>query len=430
MDGRLKRRTAGALKAGLGKLRQVRLADPRSRQNRRWGLWQLLNAALVGLCAGMHGLSEVEQLTGELSSAMRKMLGLGRRVPDTTLRDVLVRLQPNVLRSLLWHQVRCAHRQKALKPVELPFGIAGVDGKCSALNSWGCGYAQRQVHGGSARGASGLLRTYTGVLISAPVPVCLDAPVVPAETNEDGYFRTFIDELLELYGHLDLFRMIIADAGACALANAKHVCRKKLHYCFTLNEKQPTLLKEAVRLLGSMTDDEAVASTSEAARGGIEERLLFITTEMAAFMDWSELRTTIRIQRTRWDARGKVEFIHNRYFISSLAEDRLTKDQWLGLIRRYWASVESGCHNTLDVAFEEDRHPWITDHDRGALNVMILRRIAYYLLALFRGVTQRSEEGRTTPWARVLDWFYQILIAATEQQTAGLRPRAATALVP
>ena len=183
MEGRLIRRTLGALKAGLGKLSLHRTDDPRQRINRRWSLCQLLTAMLAGICAGCSSLAEVEALTLVLTGAGRKVLGLGRRVPDTTLRDLLVKLEPTELRGRLWHQVRQAHRQKALK------------------------------------------------------------------------------------------------------------------------------------------------------------------------------------------------------------------------------------------------HPWITGHDQGMLNVLILRRIAYNLVALFRGLTQRSEDRRLTPWATVIRGFYIALVAATEQQIAGLRTR-------
>ena len=100
------------------------------------------------------------------------------------------------------------------------------------------------------------------------------------------------------------------------------------------------------------------------------------------------------------------------------------RKQWLFLVRGYWGCVENGCHNTLDTAFREDDHPWIAGHDRGMLNVLILRRIAYNLVALFRGVTQRSGDRWLTPWAAVLRWFYNAMIVATARQVVGLRTRA------
>jgi len=72
----------------------------------------------------------------------------------------------------------------------------------------------------------------------------------PPETNEDGFFRQLVDQLLQRYTAIDLFRLLVADAGSCSLGNADYDRQKQLHYLFWLNEKQPTLLSEATRLLG------------------------------------------------------------------------------------------------------------------------------------------------------------------------------------
>lgn len=430
MDGRLSRRVIGSLKAGLGKLPWRHNTDPRKRLNRRWSQRQLLVAVLCGLCAGCQNLAQVEQLTLALSDGARKTLGLGRRVPDTTMRDHLVKIRPTTMRGMLWHQVRQALRQKALRPTKFRFGAVGVDGKVTAIRSCEAGYAQRQIHGGSASGISFLVRTFTCMLLTSEVPVCIDAAPIPPRTNEDGYFAKLVDRLLTIYARSDLFRLIVADAGSCSLANATHVRSRNLHYMFTLNNKQPTLFAEAQRLLGNLKNSEALAYTDERINGKTERRYLFLTTEMAGFLDWTHLTTVLLVRRERIDDHGTVEFVHERYFITSLRHDAHEHvEHWLALVRRYWASVESGCHNTLDTAFQEDERPWITGHDRGMLNVLILRRIAYNIVALFRGRTQRSDDRRLAPWADVLRWFYNTLIAVTRAQAAGLRTRAEGAAV-
>jgi len=47
---------------------------------------------------------------------------------------------------------------------------------------------------------------------------------------------------------------------------------------------------------------------------------------------------------------------------------------------------------------------------------------AYTLLALYRSVTLRSDEGRSTRWKALLQSVRDVLIAAAEKQLAGLRP--------
>ncbi|MEO8904343.1 MAG: hypothetical protein ABI488_18415, partial [Polyangiaceae bacterium] len=68
----------------------------------------------------------------------------------------------------------------------------------------------------------------------------------------------------------------------------------------------------------------------------------------------------------------------------------------------------------LDTAFAEDDHPWIESNPRAALVVAILRRIAYTILALFRSVTQRSDERRAVPWKTLISDVFFALITATE----------------
>ncbi len=57
------------------------------------------------------------------------------------------------------------------------------------------------------------------------------------------------------------------------------------------------------------------------------------------------------------------------------------------------------------------------------LAVLILCRIAYTILALFRSVTLRSDRNRATPWRVLLRWVRDALVAATAEHLAGLRPR-------
>ncbi len=136
----------------------------------------------------------------------------------------------------------------------------------------------------------------------------------------------------------------------------------------------------------------------------------------------------------RTNEAGRVLRAEDRYLISSLRKDALTATQWQTLVRSRWG-VETN-HQILDHAFEEDDpwkslaswragdHPWIEQNPRGMLVVAILRRIVYTLLALFRGVTQRSDERRGVPWRRLLEEVYLALLRVTDEllRNAGRSP--------
>jgi hypothetical protein len=299
-----------------------------------------------------------------------------------------------------------------------------MDGKVTALPSSDDDYAQRQSQVEDGR-LTGLLRTVTCCLVSTSAQPCIDAIPLPATTNEMGHFQVALARVMEAYGQLDLFRLVSCDAGACCLENAFAVRGYGQHYLFGLKGTQPTLLGEAERLLSGLGPKRAVTSRQDAVGGGLTViRRAYLTSEMDGFAGWDHLRTVIRVESETLDASGRRAKYENRYFVSSLPAARLTAQQWLRVVRLHWG-VENGCHWTLDTAFEEDGHPWIEADPRGALALVLLRRIAYTLLGLFRSVTQRSDERRKAPWKALMRDLYVALVSATPDQLAGLRIREA-----
>ncbi|MBK7585948.1 MAG: hypothetical protein IPI67_37905 [Myxococcales bacterium] len=68
-----------------------------------------------------------------------------------------------------------------------------------------------------------------------------------------------------------------------------------------------------------------------------------------------------------------------------------------------------------------DDHPWIEQNPRATAVVMVLRRIAYTLLTLWRGVTLRSDEQRARPWRDVMREIFLAAVTTTTEQLAALR---------
>ena len=225
---RLKRRLAGFLRKRLRELRLDNVPDARDRRGQRWELGTLLEAMVVGLTAGAKGLGEVEEVTETMTLQMRRWLGIPRRVPDTTLRDALLTVDPQLLRPILHRATRAAHRRKALRVEGLPFGVVSLDGKVITVPASDDWYAQRQTQeDDSVRGA---VRTVTAVLTSSRARPCIDVTPIPAPTNEMGIFEAAFEQVVEIYGKLDLFRLVTYDAGACSAANATVVRQRGLKW--------------------------------------------------------------------------------------------------------------------------------------------------------------------------------------------------------
>ncbi|MBN2194425.1 MAG: hypothetical protein JW751_16530 [Polyangiaceae bacterium] len=68
-------------------------------------------------------------------------------MPDRTLRDALLRIEPDHTRHALRSLVRAAQRRQAFTAEELPIGVVSFDGKHISIPSADDRYAQRQTAG-------------------------------------------------------------------------------------------------------------------------------------------------------------------------------------------------------------------------------------------------------------------------------------------
>lgn len=425
MRERAVRRMAGLLRARLPELDLEGVPDPRAREG-RWSLGQILRATLVGLMAGCRSLSETEGLTATLAPAMRRRLGLPRRLADTTARDALCRVPLDGLRAALHRAVRAAWRRKALEPVGLPVSVVALDGKATALPTLNHPLVQNHIDGQVV--PFGLVRTVTCSLVSAPGRPCIDAIPIPGDTNEVAWFRTAFASLIETYGNL--FELVTYDAGGFSRANADAVVAAGKHYLFALKDEHRAMCRLAVELLAVET---VIAHTEDVLDNNtivVRSLRLLRADPSWSYGDgktpeesvWPHAKAFLAVEYVKVH-RGVVVERDERMFVSSYDPKRLSPPQWLRLVRSHWG-VESG-HHTLDTAFAEDDRPWIEADPHGMLAVLLLRRIAYTLLALYRAVTLRSGENRATRWRTLLLSVRDVLVAATEDQLAGLREIAA-----
>lgn len=414
---RIKRRVMGMLGKRLREAGLDEVDDPRDRRGRRWSLGALLRSVVVAMIAGCSSLKHLECMTAALAPAVRARLGIFRRVPDTTLRDALCQLEPAELRPSLHAVVKSAHRRKALEHDQLPFGVVSLDGKATAVPSADDFYAQRQTRD-ELSSLCGVVRTITTALTSSRARPVIDVNTIAASTNEMGSFRRALAELCSAYQGLDLFRLVTYDAGACSKDNADAVREHGLHYLFGLKNTQPTLHEEAVRWLGSAAPEQAAASSSDFDHGRNVVRRLYLGQATAAPEGWDHLRTVLRVETETLDERGQSINREDRYFVSSLPRSRLTPDQWLLVVRRHWG-VETA-HQILDIAFDEDDHPWIEQNPRATAVLIVLRRIAYTLLALWKYVTLRSDEQRSRSWTELMREIWLTLVTATAEHLHAL----------
>ena len=370
----------------------------------------MLTAVFVGIASGCRSLAEVERLTTQLSPAVRRKLGIWQRIPDTTMRDLVVNMPLGPLHALLAAQTREARRRKQLVPVDLPCGVLAIDGKHTVARKAGGVYAQRQ-------GETLLVRTLTCSLTSARTPMCIAAHPIPAARSEESTFQPTVAALLESHGR-DLFEVITCDAGFTSEKNARYVNENDLGYVFALKDNQETLLDEAHRQLSHKTSAQADAETVDRHDNQTTvHRRVWRTTEMARYHGWTHLKTVVRVQaEVRRD--DVVVSVDDRYFASNLNQGFFSAEQWLRVIRGHWR-VENECHGIYDRIFREDERPWLHDA-HGMLVIELIRRLVVNALDLYRRVSRRDRR-KPSPWNDLISWLHVALVAATPAQVNGLR---------
>jgi hypothetical protein len=414
----------GLLHARLPELDLDAVPDPRAREG-RWTLTQILRATLVGLMAGCKSLWESEQLTASLSVAARRQLGLPRRLADTTARDALCQVSIDELRSALHRAVHAAWRRKALEPVGLPMSVLALDGKVTALPCLNQPFAQTQHP--EVGSPYGLVRTMTAALVSAPGRPCIDAIPIPESTNEVGHFQAAFASLVETYG--SLFDLVSYDAGGFSRANADAVVAAGKDYLFALKDKHRTMCRLADELLASEPVLDRTEDVLDSSTTVVRSIRLLRADPSWSYGDgkgpqeslWPHAKAFLLVEYVKVQ-HGTVVERYDRMYVASLDPQRLTTAQWMLLVRSHWG-VENQNHHTLDTAFAEDDRPWIEADANGMLAVLLLRRIAYTLLALFRATTLRAAESRAMRWKALLAWVRDALVAAAPEHTMNLRVR-------
>ncbi len=400
-----------------------RVKDPRNTRGRSWKQsLPFLRAALLGMACGCKGLREVERLTDRLSKSVRKLTGIHKRIPDTTMRDFLCKVSINDLQELLYVFGYDAWRRKAFqKREDFPFHVLSMDGKYPSFNDPSdYEYLQHRHEKDTREYLYSVIRTITGTLVTAPGRPILGAVPVPKHTNEMGEFQKAFGDFVRIYGKL--FELVMYDAGGASEANAKAVRSAGKHFFFQLADERHEIYKT---LEFELADAPVLAKTTE--HPSQSERLVrefSMVPNVSTSKDglvWSSVHSLIKV--VSWTMNNGIQSTETktRYFVTSMDSSRLSPEQWLRLVVLRWG-VETS-HQILDQTFDEDKRPWFTKEPQGALVVMLLRRLVYTALTLFKVRTQRSEDKQLAPWRELLEDIMDAMKMATEKQVANLSDR-------
>lgn len=204
--------------------------------------------------------------------------------------------------------------------------------------------------------------------------ICLGQRKVAKKSNEITAIPDLLDILL-LKGCI-----VTLDAMGCQKTIAEKIVAQQADYVLAVKGNQGNLYHH-IETRFALTDDPRFrnhpqpdySETVERGHGRHEIRQCWVLNDQEVVkMGWPQCQTIVRVTCQR-EVKDKLEQ-ETRYFISTLpAQPALL----LGCVRAHW-SIENSFHWVLDVVFQEDQAH--TQHDVGAENLAILRRMALNLI--------------------------------------------------
>ena len=355
------------------------LKDPRTTRNREWKFGYLLEVLIYGMVSGSKNLRAVETF-GELYR---------HRVPDSTLHDVITRIDPEPLREVLVNGVKEALRAHELPREEFPVRITAIDGKSIGTSRMPVGTFSQEITGdGSGQYRNFALRAFH---VSNQTRLLLGQHELPKKSGETSEFIPFIDRLLADYGKTALLEVISIDAGMVSRKNSDYLVSRGLHYIMALKVPQRRLLKQALKLLKRAP---LAAQSVESAKG--EEVCIKLFRAPCRDSHWRHLKEVWGVEKTI-TAKG-VKSSETRYFLTNLAPSKLSAPQVLAAVRMHWR-IENNANWIFDTTWQEDDCPWAT---RALVFVSHLRMIAFNIVSRLITRRLRDKAARAMSWHELL----------------------------
>ncbi|MCA9330294.1 ISAs1 family transposase [Candidatus Saccharibacteria bacterium] len=370
--------------------------DPRrNNANKKWDFQYLMEVVFLGMLSGCKNLREVESLSESLKE----------RIPDTTLSDMLSKLDPAPLRKVLVQGVKQALRSHELPKEEFPIRLTAIDGKSLSVTdyevdpewSWGnsCQTKQFYVH-----------MALRAMHVSNQTKLLIGQHEIAGKSNEVAAFSDFFDTLVKDYGRTNLLNTVSVDAGMTSLANATHVAQRGYHYIMALKNKNYLTTQSAHHELSNR--DKPDVEQEQLHNGKSITYRLYRCRALTDAKGWSEHATEFwRIEKITTpsnDRRRRIK--ENRYFITNLPKETLTHLQVIQAVKMHWG-IENNANWVIDTAWKEDNSPWINS----ALKLITwLRIIAYNVIARLKTRKLRKNIHREKSWKTILSHIRDCIV--------------------
>jgi len=170
---------------------------------------------------------------------------------------------------------------------------------------------------------------------------------VDEKTNEIKLVKPLFDEI-DIKG-----AVVTTDALLTQRKFAKYLIEEKeADYVFTVKENQPTLYEDIKDL--NLRKEPYHFRTLDKAHGRIEERKIWVSSELKGYSDFPYAEQVFMIERYTTKLDGSCPSTEIAYGITSLSAEKASPERLLSINRGHW-EIENRLHWVRDVTFDEDR---------------------------------------------------------------------------
>ena len=335
------------------------IEDPRLDRKKEHSLLDIIGLTILGVLSGADGWVGIEEYGKAKYDFLKEFLGLANGIPShDTIGRVYSHLDAQELEKgfISWVQTIS----------KLTMGeVVAIDGK-KLRGSYDHNSNKAAIHMVGAWASENQLS--------------LGQVKVTDKSNE----ITAIPKLLEV---LNIEGCIVTiDAMGTQKKIAAAIRSKQADYVLALKQNQGELYEEVKASFAHLKGSDLCqqADQWDKGHGRIEQRKCYVLDLQAPRFDWilatdlaswQDLRSLILIESKRWVK--QKEQSERRYYLSSLAANQKTAQDFNRIIRTHW-SIENQLHWTLDVAFREDHSRIRTGF--ADQNLAIIKRLALNLL--------------------------------------------------
>lgn len=387
----------------------AQVADPRDVRGQRHKHRGLLNLLVVGFASGLSTLREIEDLSADLSGVARRMLGVVKRVSDTTLYLLLASQTVAGLRETLVAQVKGLWRSKRVSNDLFRLGVAAYDGKSVWSSTLKCIEGAKEMTTESGVIVSSLAML-NAVLVSSSARPCLDVQLIREKSGESPAFREMVRRVGQnFFDQVDIFT---GDAGLMCRENATVVRGLGKHFVFTVKGNMQRLFAMATSMFAGSGSPARITREERRAGAVVTRTLHTLTISDVPDLGIYDAQELWRLEQRTESPSGLVQS-EVRFFITSLPPRELSPTEKLTVIRLHWG-IENNRHWTLDVAFEEDDRQPCQLSRRSVEVTCWMRALAYNLVGALRARAPRKD-ARPQPWRRTMQLLRDVLLTAPRE---------------